>query len=110
LILATDDGGRHWQRVPAPIAERSYYDVALSGQYGWIVGGQGTLLKSSDRGASWHVQPVPIKYASEWFRGLSLLGDRGFLVGGRGMIYATSGDSATPLFDAKPSEKSEQHS
>ena len=54
-ILATSDGGAHWEvqvAQPYPLFGVSFADAS----HGWAVGGNGTILATSDGGAHWSVQ------------------------------------------------------
>ncbi|MBO0857126.1 MAG: hypothetical protein J2P21_01460 [Chloracidobacterium sp.] len=60
LILRTTDGGRNWERQPAPTSAW-LYDIAFSsGGRGVIVGSGETLLTSDDGGASWQKAPAQL--------------------------------------------------
>lgn len=96
VILATSDGGAHWQ------AQRSGTDSGLSSvtfhgaNNGWAVGGAGTILRTSDAGAHWRVQRSGTLYNlnSVTFADVT----HGWAVGDEGVIISTSdgGQSWTP--------------
>ena len=87
-ILARGKHARVSELIPLAL-----YDVAVHGQYGWVVGNSGLLLHSRDGGTSWQLVDVPVQLRGSWFRGVSLLeGGRGFIVGSKGMVLTTDGD------------------
>jgi photosystem II stability/assembly factor-like uncharacterized protein len=64
----------------------------VRGQYGWIVGSSGTILKSSDGGTSWVVVPLPIQLAADWIRAITLRpSGRGLAVGAEGLVFRIDG-------------------
>ncbi len=53
LILATSDGGAHWEVQHSPVNGLS--DVSLGdARHGWILTGSGILLATTDGGATWN--------------------------------------------------------
>jgi photosystem II stability/assembly factor-like uncharacterized protein len=92
VILHTDDGGATWSAQTPPIAQRSFYDVMVAGERGWIVGNAGTVLKSGDGGATWQVEPLPIQLAANWIRSIALLpSGHGLAVGAEGLVFRLDG-------------------
>jgi photosystem II stability/assembly factor-like uncharacterized protein len=59
LILKTNDGGTSWDTIDAP--PNSYYLRAVDfvGNEGWAVGRFGTIIHSTDSGATWTFQTSP---------------------------------------------------
>ena len=92
------DGGATWGPLPPPVQGRSLFDVFVRGQQGWIVGDQGTVLKSADGGATWTVEPLPLQFAANWIRSVWLAsGGRGLAVGSEGLVFRVDGSSVTQL-------------
>ena len=68
VVLATDDGGKHWFRQPAPV-DCSLLSVSFAdAKRGWIVGGdsvplthrtRGVVLRTIDGGLTWQQVPTP---------------------------------------------------
>jgi photosystem II stability/assembly factor-like uncharacterized protein len=86
---------------------RSFYDVVLRGPRGWIVGESGTLLTSSDGGATWQLSPVPIELAANWLRGVALLpSGHGLAVGADGLVFRLDGDKYQRLGATRPGTSS----
>ncbi len=97
-ILRTEDGGAHWERIPAdtrPEALPGEYAFAASGtsialvppSTAWIVtgGSSSRLLVSADGGLSWRARPLPLGDGSAGagaFSVATLDGRRGLVVGG----------------------------
>jgi photosystem II stability/assembly factor-like uncharacterized protein len=55
-ILASDDGGTHWRRVPSP-TDKSLMRIGFADrEHGWIVGQDGVVLHTTDGGARWEAQ------------------------------------------------------
>ena len=78
--------------------QRSFYDVVVRGQRGWIVGSAGTMLRSADGGATWTVVPVPIQLAANWLRSVALTpGGHGLAVGAEGLVFRLDGDAVRRL-------------
>ncbi|MEZ0309021.1 MAG: YCF48-related protein [Ramlibacter sp.] len=62
-VWRSRDGGKFWDAVTVPVATGSatntigFYDIHFTdAQYGWIVGGQGTVLATVDGGLTWEKQ------------------------------------------------------
>ncbi|MET0391615.1 MAG: choice-of-anchor L domain-containing protein [Chitinophagaceae bacterium] len=64
-IYFTKDAGRTWQPLGA-IGTMTLNDVQLIGTTAYAIGNEGTLLKSTDGGASWIVRPVGTTAALKW--------------------------------------------
>ena len=93
-FLATADGGRHWtaRRI---IEQDRHFNRITVGPAGtlYIAGEQGTLLRSTDRGATW--QPIPSPYNGSFY-GVLPLDPRTLLAYGlRGRIYRSEDDGGT---------------
>jgi photosystem II stability/assembly factor-like uncharacterized protein len=56
LLLRTDDGGRTWQRVAAPVRFELLHLDFRGERRGWIVGDRGTVLHTRDGGETWQQQ------------------------------------------------------
>lgn len=97
LFLQTQDGGAHWSPLESPIAEEKLHFNALArlGDGGLVVvGEEGMLAVSDDRGATW--QRLTSPYESSLFAVLAV-GERGALLGGlRGNLYRSEDLRAGP--------------
>lgn len=89
VILASNDGGRTFRRVPSRTRETLRSVAFYEDRFGWITGDHGTLLHTFDGGRTW----VPYDSFYEGHRnadlilGVALLGpDRAVAVGYDGMI------------------------
>ncbi len=64
IIIATTDGGRHWQTQLAPPQIRLFAVACIGRDLVWAAGDRGDLdgliLASSDGGASWQEQLAPV--------------------------------------------------
>jgi len=91
-VWATEDGGSEWALRPLPhIAGgqfTSYWDIDFpTGTTGWAVGDAGTILKTSDGGATWTKQASGV---SAQLTALDFVTARvGFAVGSNGRILRT---------------------
>lgn len=90
VILRTDDGGEHW-------LEQSYLDKYFFGvefvneHVGWVVGGAGTLLHTTNGGETWVSKQLPTKYKGLWLSSVRFVSSmRGWIAGDNGVILATS--------------------
>jgi photosystem II stability/assembly factor-like uncharacterized protein len=53
-IYRTSDGGTTWTSLAAPVGpDTKYISVSVAGSSGWLVRSDGTVLSSTDAGASW---------------------------------------------------------
>ena len=63
LLAASRDGGRHWvtggRPVPGSGDTGPMQVAAVAGLDVWVVNGAGTMLSTSDDGATWVPQPLP---------------------------------------------------
>ena len=63
LLAASRDGGRHWvtsgRPVPGSAGTGPVQIAAVAGRDAWVVNGAGTMLATSDNGATWAPQPLP---------------------------------------------------
>lgn len=63
LLAASRDGGRHWvasgRPVPGSGDTGPVQIAAVAGRDVWVVNGAGTMLATSDGGATWVRQPLP---------------------------------------------------
>src|ERR1700730_3395987 len=89
VILATRDGGKHWQQIQTRATDSSLWGVQFAGAHtGWAVGRDGTVLVTSDDGETWRVQNSRTKQnlTSVYF----VDARRGWAVGENGLILATA--------------------
>ncbi len=90
--------------------QRSYYDIAIRGQNGWIVGDSGTVLKTTDGGTTWRAEPLPIQLAANWIRTVSLAPDgAGLAVGSEGLVFRIEGTKLERL-EGREAGTAEAHS
>ena len=97
VLLLTENGGRHWRRVPAdrlpPALENEGYfaasgtNVAVRGRRIWIGTGaaaRARVLRSVDRGRSWQIADTPVRSGtSSGIYSIAFRDDRhGVVVGG----------------------------
>jgi len=69
------------------------YAVAVSGQYGVVVGDTGNLLTTADGGETWTPHDLPEKKRLVWIRAASMTaGTNGFVVGATGFAAAIDHD------------------
>ncbi|MAF26412.1 MAG: hypothetical protein CME07_00920 [Gemmatimonadetes bacterium] len=86
-LYGTLDGGVTWTGVPTPVAE-GLYDVKATGPLSCVaVGESGTILLTSDGGASW---ATPTTGVSSLLRGVDFSGTLGFAVGSGGTILRST--------------------
>lgn len=77
-ILRSGDGGVGWQAVEVPDVEYWSVDFPNPAE-GWAVGERGTVLQTTDGGASWQAQASGVRTS---LRGVRFLDERrGFVVG-----------------------------
>jgi photosystem II stability/assembly factor-like uncharacterized protein len=110
LMLHTSDAGRTWavqhgNPEPATIDELAFndalknpgmYAISVVGRTGIAVGDTGTLLVSSDGGATWARRVLPERERYSWLRDVSLVaGDCGVLVGAKGISGVVTGNDVT---------------
>ena len=110
LLLHTTDAGvtwtvQHGNPQPATIDELAFtdalknpgmYAVSVVGKTGIAVGDTGTILVSSDGGATWTRRVLPERDRYNWLRDVSLVaGDTGVIVGAKGMSGVVQGNEIT---------------
>ncbi len=96
LFLYSDDGGLHWIRkeIVGPDFDRHLYGFAIMPSGHWLlVGESGTMVESSDKGASWHLLPSP--YAGSFFGVLVTKAGSTMVYGMRGNLYRSLSGSST---------------
>lgn len=60
VLIHSRDGGESWQSADVEV-EHPLFDIYMNGINGWIVGGGGTLLQTTDGGRTWIPRPSPTK-------------------------------------------------
>ncbi|MBS0327989.1 MAG: glycosyl hydrolase [Proteobacteria bacterium] len=97
LLLMTDDGGQHWNKLalPAPPGggqtDRNLFSIfAAPGGTLFIAAERGTVLRSTDRGASW--QYVNTGYKGSLWTGCALHDGTLLVAGLRGSVYRSTDD------------------
>jgi len=95
-VRYTVDSGVTWTRIiDLPVTPTyNLRDVFFIGaRYGWIVGGQGLLLRSADSGMTWSVRPTP---TSQDLTGIVFLDTQtGWVAGNHGTILHTGDGGIT---------------
>lgn len=86
-IYFTKDAGKTWQPLGA-IGTMTLNDVELMGSTAYAIGNEGTLLKSTDGGASWIVRPVGTTANLKWMH---------FSSTSEGVIYQNDGTALTTV-------------
>lgn len=56
FILRSEDGGKSWQQMEAPVSVTLTRVTFPTAEQGWAVGHAGVVLHSGDGGRSWHLQ------------------------------------------------------
>jgi photosystem II stability/assembly factor-like uncharacterized protein len=56
IIVVSDDDGRRWRQVAAPVSVTLTAVRFADERHGWAIGHRGVILKTDDRGATWRVQ------------------------------------------------------
>lgn len=128
IIAVSDDEGRQWRQVAAPVSVTLTAVRFVDDRRGWAVGHRGVILRTDDRGATWHVQfdgvamaamlaayadridqhlAAPIRQLARDGADKPLLdvyfrdADHGMVVGAYGLAFTTAdgGRTWTPAFD-----------
>src|SRR5436190_15977061 len=70
-------------------------DVINSGQI-WVVGSDGTLLRTTDDGVTWHAHHLPSKYQNLWLASVRFVtSTRGWVAGNDGAVFSTNDGGRT---------------
>jgi photosystem II stability/assembly factor-like uncharacterized protein len=81
LAIRSVDSGDTWQRLKLPpvVAKQYLNSVAFAdARRGWICGDRGTMLSTTDGGATWQIEPTN---RSELLRSVAVIGNQVFAVG-----------------------------
>ncbi|MER3631029.1 MAG: hypothetical protein C4325_01680, partial [Blastocatellia bacterium] len=79
-----ENGGETWENVQTHVTESLMRVDFADDKNGWIVGYQGTILRSSDKGRTWIRQESG---TTENFYGLFMSKKYGWAVGAKGQIF-----------------------
>lgn len=80
-VMYTNNGGQNWIIQPINLSKNATRIQFLDTLIGWVIGGNGTIGRTTDGGASWEQNFSP-HYAAEYY-GLSFIDhDRGWIVAG----------------------------
>ena len=92
-VIKTGNRGKTWHEVSIGAPKTHLFAVRFDPKTGMILlGGNGILLTSADKGKTWKVPEVDPPVIYEWIYGIAQRGeDRFILVGGSGMMYQSSG-------------------
>jgi photosystem II stability/assembly factor-like uncharacterized protein len=84
----TEDGGTQWGLVEHGVDAWFHALQFPDPQHGWMAGGGGNVLRTTDRGSTWKLVDNPL--TSVELNGLSFINpDKGWLVGDYGVILTT---------------------
>ncbi len=97
-ILRSRDG-EQWTQIAVPVNATLTRLRFLDGKLGWATGYDGTLLHTTDGGASWVLQHFDAAWAKPYFDVLFLDAQNGLLAGANGALLRSSdgGASWTPI-------------
>ena len=76
VLEATSDGGTSFSDPavpPPPAVYRGLSDIAFAGDTGYAVGWEGTLVRSTDAGATWVRETPPPSYERTTFKAVAVL-------------------------------------
>jgi photosystem II stability/assembly factor-like uncharacterized protein len=97
LVLATHDGGKTWETVTLPTppgggkADRNLFKIFASPNGSLFVAAErGVILRSDDRGKSWHY--IQTGYKGSFWAGIALKEGPLLVAGLRGTIYRSTDD------------------
>lgn len=89
--LVTHDGGATWTDAPRSANNVGLFAIDFVGARGWGVGVGGSIVATTDGGATWHAQRAFQLYDLPWLHGVHVVdGDTGWAVGDDGAIYKTT--------------------
>jgi photosystem II stability/assembly factor-like uncharacterized protein len=98
ILAITRDGGVNWELLKAPTQRELIHTDFVDEKHGWIVGAEGTILRTEDAGDSWTKQEsgTTVTLYHVDFRNEK----QGWAVGERGTILRTtdSGRTWTKIF------------
>ena len=102
-VIKTVNGGKTWQEVSTGAPKAQLFGLGYDPKTGMIViGGNGTLLASLDKGKSWKTAESDPPVIYDWIYAISRLGDGRFLlVGDSGMMYLNEGKTPKPSISWK---------
>ncbi len=92
VILATEDGGAHWQVQPSGVNGTLHALFFIDAQRGWVVGDAGIILTTTDGGRRWARQASATSAALHGVYFLDAM--RGWAVGDGGTLLATQDGGA----------------
>lgn len=89
-IAHSVDGGKTWDFQVDLDRKQRFFDVQFNGDVGWIVGGGGTILRTTDRGKNWTVMNPTRSITSVDLLGVAVPApNQVWAVGQSGVIVAT---------------------
>jgi photosystem II stability/assembly factor-like uncharacterized protein len=97
IVFFTNDAGVTWERRRVPTREELIHLDFVDDKRGWIVGAEGTILRTKNSGGSWESQTSGVKAT---LYHVDFRNDKdGWAVGERGVLLRTSngGDSWMPV-------------
>ena len=103
MVLATQDGGKTWNKPKMTLRGPLYAMTFVNEQLGWTVGGKGTILGTEDGGQTWQVQKSPTR---EPLLAVTFVNEQqGWTVGGKGTILATEDRGQTWQVQESPTKE-----
>ncbi|HZW40548.1 MAG TPA: YCF48-related protein [Ignavibacteriaceae bacterium] len=88
LLIVSSSLNAQWYVHPFKISSVEYNDIFFIENYGWIVGTNGTILSTSDKGLNWIQQAAP---TTKKLKSVFFLNNRyGYIVGDSGTFLKTS--------------------
>jgi len=83
-VLASDDGGRSWRQLRAPVESTLFGVHFADRRRGWAVGADGVILHTEDGGETWAAQPgaPPERPLFD----VAVRGQTGFVIGDSGTV------------------------
>lgn len=106
-ILLSDDGSQ-WKQVPTPADATLTRVHFVDAEHGWAVGYDGTILATTDGGASWTLAQFDAAWGRAYYDVLFTDAQNGFVAGGNGRLQKTADGGKTweavesPVFEDQP--------
>ncbi len=103
-ILISEDG-QDWQQLEVPVRAMLNRLRMLNSKTGWVVGHDGTVLRTDDGGLSWTLQHFDAEWGKPFYDVLFLDEQNGMVIGANGRAIRTRDGGSTweemenPVFD-----------
>ncbi|WP_372875727.1 WD40/YVTN/BNR-like repeat-containing protein [Pseudomonas sp.] len=96
FILSTQNGGKDWNRVNAKIDGLALQKLSIvDHQTAWTVGSNGTMLVTTDKGATWKQVNLTADEEAPHLMGVSFSSTTSGCVGGEHQVWCTSDAGST---------------